>query len=144
MNLFARIAVVTGCLCLCGGAVVIAHLPEEGNGSGDRRGGPFSVNSLTGDYKHVATKSPAKFDFSELESIILRDPSAKSHRARIEFGSGKVESGSALVEVLFFAPDGRMQPYLYKLTPEKKSWKVASVQRMWFVPRSRLLRGVRV
>jgi hypothetical protein len=142
MNLFARIAVVTCCLCLCGGAVVIAHLTEEGNG--DRRIGPFGERDVAGDYKHVASKPAAKFDFSELESIILRDPSAKSQRARIEFGSAKIERGSALVEVLFFAPDGRMQPYLYKLTPEKKSWKVASVQRMWFVPRSHLLRGVRV
>ena len=61
----------------------------------------------------------------------------------MEFGLVQVAGGTALVQVLFFAPDGEMCPVIYKLTAEHDSWKVVNVQRMWFVPRWRLLRGVK-
>ena len=68
---------------------------------------------------------------------------AKSQRGKLEFGSVKMEQGTAIAEVMFVSNDGRVQPFLYKLLPDGDSWKIVNVQRMWFVPRSRLLRGVR-
>lgn len=143
MNFFARIAAIACCFCLCGGAAVIAHLSNAENGSCENQLALPGGSDPVGDYLRVASGSAPRFDFSQLEAVVLRDPTVRSHRARIEFGSVKIEQGNALMEVLFFSRDGQMQPYLYKLTSEKKSWKVASVQRMWYVPRSHLLRGVR-
>ncbi|PYK29228.1 MAG: hypothetical protein DME57_11140 [Verrucomicrobia bacterium] len=95
-----------------------------------------------GEYQLAVSQGP-KLTFQELERIIRRDPIAKAQRGKLEFGSVKVEQGSAVAEVMFVSDDGRVQPFLYKLLPERDSWKIVNVQRMWFVPRSRLLRGVR-
>lgn len=54
-----------------------------------------------------------------------------------------MEEGSAIAEVMFISNDDRVTPFLYKLRPERDSWKVVNVQRIWYVPRSHLLRGVR-
>ena len=54
-----------------------------------------------------------------------------------------MEQGTALAEVMFVSNDGGVLPFLYKLLPERDSWKIVNVQRMWYIPRSRLLRGVR-
>jgi hypothetical protein len=94
------------------------------------------------EYQLAVSQGP-KLTFQELERIIRRDPVAKAQRGKLEFGSVKVEQGSAVAEVIFVSDDGRVQPFLYKLLPERDSWKIVNVQRMWFVPRSRLLRGVR-
>jgi hypothetical protein len=82
--------------------------------------------------------------FKEMESVIRRDAAARSQHGRMEFGSVRIQQGTTLAEIIFVADDGRVQPFLYKLLPEKNSWKIVNVQRIWFVPRSRLLRGVRV
>ncbi|HEY6070931.1 MAG TPA: hypothetical protein VIU85_06120, partial [Chthoniobacterales bacterium] len=81
--------------------------------------------------------------FQQLETIIRRDPVAKAQRGRIEFGSVRMEEGAAIAEVMFISNDDRVTPFLYKLQPERNSWKVVNVQRVWYVPRSHLLRGVR-
>lgn len=94
-------------------------------------------------YQFAATRTP-KLTFQQLEAIIRRDPVARSQRGKLEFGSVRMEQGSALAEVMFVSNDGRVLPFLYKLLPERNSWKIVNVQRMWFVPRSRLLRGIRV
>ena len=54
-----------------------------------------------------------------------------------------MDEGSALAKVMFVSNDGRVQPFLYKLLAEHNSWKVVNVQRMWYIPQSHLLRGVR-
>ena len=99
--------------------------------------------AATAGYQFAASRTRPKLTFQELEIIIRRDPVAKSQRGRMEFGSVRMEDGSAFAEVMFVSNDGRVQPFLYKLLPEQNSWKVVNVQRMWYVPRSRLLRGVR-
>lgn len=85
-----------------------------------------------------------KPSFKELESVIHRDAIAKSQHGRIEFGSVRMEQGTALAEIVFVANDGRTQPFLYKLLPERNSWKIVDVRRIWFIPRSHLLRGVQI
>jgi hypothetical protein len=54
-----------------------------------------------------------------------------------------MEQGTAFAEVMFISDDGRVLPLLYKLLPQRNSWKIVNVQRIWYVPRSHLLRGVR-
>jgi hypothetical protein len=142
MNAATRFTIIAACFLLCAGGIIVAHSSSERSSKIDNDCEEFGMIDLAGDYQYAASET--KLSFKQLESIIRHDGSAMSQQARIEFGSVKMERGTALVQVLFFAPDGRMQPFLYKVVPEKNSWKIVSAQRMWFVPRSHLLRGLRV
>jgi hypothetical protein len=90
-----------------------------------------------------AADSTRKPTFKELETIIRRDPVAKSQRGKIEFGSVRMDRGAAVAEVMFVSDDGHVLPLLYRLHPERNTWKIINVQRLWYVPRSHLLRGIR-
>jgi len=90
-----------------------------------------------------AADSSRKPTLKELERIIRRDPTAKSQHGRIEFGSVRIEQRTALAEVMFVSDQGCVLPFLYKLNPQRNTWKIVNVQRLWYVPRSHLLRGIR-
>jgi hypothetical protein len=143
MNAALRRTIVACCFLLCAGAIVIAGLPWARVLRVDDKAALLDVVDLSSAYQHIATEAQPELNFSQVESIIRQDGAAMLHHGRIEFGSARVSGSTALVEVLLFAPDGRIRPLLYKLVAENDSWKVASVQRMWFVPRSRLIRGLR-
>jgi hypothetical protein len=131
---------MAACLIVCAAGFVFAHLAHgRASVSGDDQ---LCATDLGGDYQ-FAVDASRKPSFKELESVIRHEGTAMAAHARIEFGSVKMEEHTAVVEVLFFAPGGKVVPFLYKLAPENNSWKVVSAQRMWFVPRSHLLRGVR-
>jgi len=142
MKISTRFAIFGVSVMLCAGGIFIANLRSEKIARGD-----FSAESMDSivapDGYQFATSRMPKLTFQQLETIIRRDPVAQSQRGRIEFGSVRMDEGSAIAEVMFVTNDGRVQPFLYRLLPERDSWKIVNVQRMWFVPRSRLLRGVR-
>src|SRR5207253_758726 len=134
------------CPCAaCGGEPdVLGNIMSRGGGTS------YSENSfelagfdVVDGYQFAASSARPKLTFQQLETLIRRDPIAQSQPGRMEFGSVRMEEGTALAEVMFVSNDGRVQPFLYKLLPERNSWKIVNVQRMWFVPRSHLLRGVR-
>ena len=139
MNVATRFTIAASCFLLCLAGIIcssrqsLAKIDNDDNTRG--------AIDLAGAYQYAAQQN---LSFSDIETIIRRDPATKSQHGRIEFGSVKMERGTALVQVLFVEADGRVQPFLFKLVSEKNAWKVASAQRMWFVPRSHLLRGVRV
>jgi len=142
MKTRTRFTIVAASALLCVVGIFVA-------GSGSRKvsdtdgcfESPDAIAANDG-YQYAASARP-KLTFQELENIIRRDPTAKSQRGRIEFGSVRMEQGTALAEVMFVSNDGSVLPFLYKLLPERDSWKIVNVQRMWYVPRSHLLRGVR-
>jgi len=143
MNSATKSFVVVGCLVACAtGGMIVANSSREHAWveSGRAR---FGTNDPADDYLYATSGDQPKLSLQQLEVIIRRDPVAKSQRGRMEFGSVRMEEGTALAEVLFVSNDGRVQPFLYKLLPERNSWKIVNVQRMWYVPRSHLLRGVR-
>jgi hypothetical protein len=140
MNCLTRSALILFSFSLCAGGVVVSQHSIEP-----------TLDSIALDrdnfgtaYEKVAGGPQREPAFSDFESIIRRDKTVRSHRGRIEFGSVRMEGTTAVVQVLFFAPDGRMTPFFYTLTSKNNSWKIESVQRIWFVPRSHLLRGLRV
>ena len=140
MKTSTRFIIFAATVFLCLAGIFVAN-----SNSRDAVEHRFAINagaSGSDEYQLAVSQGP-KLTFQELERIIRRDPVAKAQRGKLEFGSVKVEQGSALAEVMFVSDDGRVQPFLYKLLPERDSWKIVNVQRMWFVPRSRLLRGVR-
>jgi hypothetical protein len=138
-----RVAIVGASLFLCATSVFIANsLPDRNSRENI---GYESVDSIdvTDAYQYAASGARPKLTFQQLETIIRSDPVAKSQRGRMEFGSMRMEQRTALAQVVFVGTDGRVQPFLYKLLRESGSWKIVNVQRMWFMPRSHLLRGVR-
>jgi len=143
MKTGTRFAIIGASLLLCVGGILIATSASEKTSSSDVSSESRDGIVATGGYQFAASRARPKLTFQELETIIRRDPVAKSQRGRMEFGSVRMEEGTALAEVMFVSNNGRVQPFLYKLLPERNSWKIVNVQRMWFVPRSRLLRGVR-
>jgi hypothetical protein len=139
MNSASRLTILAGCLSFCaGGAVLSRHVSEF---TPELVAEP--ANCADG-YAQVASDREHELTFNELESIVRRHETAKAHHGRIEFGSVKMGATSVVVQVLFFEPDGSMSPFKYTLSAKNKTWKVESVQRIWFVPRSHLLRGMRV
>lgn len=142
MKTSTRIAIVGLSALLCAVGIFIAN-------SGRAETGTDAISAISseefarpGDYQFAVSRTP-KLTFQELEAIIRRDPTAKQQRGKIEFGSVRLEEGTALAEVMFVSNEGRVLPFLYKLSPERNSWKIVNVQRIWYVPRSHLLRGVR-
>jgi hypothetical protein len=143
MKTSTRLAIVGASALLCAAGIFVAQSKSEKI----ERGDGFAVESpgpnWTDDgYQYVASVDP-KLTFQQLETIIRKDPTAKQQRGKIEFGSVRIENRTALAEVMFVSDDGRVLPMLYKLLPQRNSWKIVNVQRIWYVPRSRLLRGVR-
>ena len=143
MRTATRFTIIGASLLLCAGGIFITHSGSEKTSSGDISSDSTDTIIANDGYQFAASRARPKLTFQQLETIIRRDPTAKLQRGRIEFGSVRMEEGTALAEVMFVSNDGQVQPFLYKLSPEHDSWKIVNVQRMWFVPRSHLLRGVR-
>jgi hypothetical protein len=142
MKFSTRFATVAGSVLLCLAGIFIANSQSQEISSDS-----FVVDSVNRsrpmhDYQFASSAAPT-IEFHELEAIIRRDPTAKQQHGKIEFGSVRLEQGTALAEVMFVSDDGRVFPFLYKLMPQRNSWKIVNVQRIWYVPRSHLLRGVR-
>lgn len=142
MKTSTRVAIVGLSALLCAVGIFIANSGRAEIGSGVISAISSEEFATPNDYQFAVSRTP-KLTFQELEAIIRRDPTAKQQRGKIEFGSVRLEEGTALAEVMFVSNEGRVLPFLYKLSPERNSWKIVNVQRIWYVPRSHLLRGVR-
>ena len=141
MNSATRTAIVLSCFALCASGLVSATREWPSDSYIQTRDG-FNVDELS-NYQFAASDLQ-KFSFGQLEAIIRADAANKSPRSRIELGSVRVEGKELLAQVTFFGPDDQTQAFLYKLVPKRNTWKIAKVQRLWFVPRSQLVRGLRV
>ena len=142
MKTSTRFAMITASALLCGAGIFMTDLGSERIANDDVALQPADSLVASDGYQLAVSRMP-KLTFQQLEIIIRKDPTAKQQRGKIEFGSVRMEEGTALAEVMFVSDDGRVLPLLYKLLPDRSSWKIVNVQRMWYVPRSHLLRGVR-
>ena len=143
MKTTTRFTIIGTSVLLCVGGILIVNLTSEQILGTDVNSESMDAVVVSDGYQFAAAKGRPKLTFQQLETIIRDDPVAKSQRGRMEFGSVRMEEGAALAEVMFVSNDGRVQPFLYKLLPERSSWKIVNVQRIWYVPRSHLLRGLR-
>lgn len=142
MKTSTRLTVVGASALLCAAGIFISNSGPGKIGSDETSSVPMDAISSADGYQFAASRTP-KLTFQELETIIRNDPTAKQQRGKIEFGSVHLEEGTALAEVMFVSDDGRVVPLLYTLLPQRNSWKIVNVHRIWYVPRSHLLRGVR-
>ena len=128
---------------LCCGVCVVGMISSWQATPGERQ---VTVSETTLDFEsnyQFAVNDDDIRNRRELETaIILKTP--KTPCKRIEIGSVRLDRGMALVPVFFFSFYDEVEPVVYKLVPTKNSWKVISVQRLWFVPASQIARGLRV
>ena len=143
MKTATRFALIGTCLLLCAIGVAIANRCPEEISSDSVSLEPAKAITVDNGYRYASSSAQPKLTFQHLEAIIRKDPTAKQQRGKIEFGSVRMEQGTAFAEVMFISDDGRVLPLLYKLLPQRNSWKIINVQRIWYVPRSHLLRGIR-
>ena len=143
MKTATRFAIVAASAFLCAGGLFVANTRLGKVSNGDYRFQLADSGWSEDGYQYASSDEQPKLTFQQLEAIIRKDPTAKQQPGKIEFGSVRMEQGSALAEVMFVSNDGHVLPLLYKLLPQRSSWKIVNVQRMWYVPRSHLLRGVR-
>ena len=143
MKTATRFAMIGICLLLCTIGVAIANRSQEKISSDSIGSEPANAITVDDGYRYASSSAQPQLTFQQLEAIIRNDPTAKQQRGKIEFGSVRTEHGTAFAEVMFMSDDGRVLPLLYKLLPQRNSWKIVIVQRIWYVPRSHLLRGVR-
>jgi hypothetical protein len=143
MKTSTRFTIVSASAFLCAAGVFVANTGSE-KVLNANCAFQLTDSALSDEgYQYASSDAEPKLTFQQLETIIRKDPTAKQQRGKIEFGSVRMEQGTALAEVMFVSDDGRVLPLLYKLLPQRNSWKIVNVQRMWYVPRSHLLRGVR-
>jgi len=143
MNTLTRFAIAAACFLTCAAAVIVTNASSDYTET-DCGSASMDGWNLSADYLYAATDASVKLSLDRLESIIRNDPVAKSHGGKMEFGSVKADRAGVTAEVLFLEKDGDPQAFLYTLKHKNDSWYVAGAQRLWFVPRSRLLRGIRV
>ena len=143
MKLATRLTIIAAALIPCALGFLIAHSSRCEAAISEGELEPIDLLGMSDGYQFTSSNVQPKLTFQELEVIIRKDPTAKQQRGKIEFGSVRMEQRTALAEVMFINDDGRVFPFLYKLLPQRNSWKIVNVQRMWYVPRSHLLRGVR-
>ena len=143
MNLAARFVIVSGCLVLCAGGIALVN-PTCYRTATVEDEAEMAGTLVWSDAYQLAAGDVPEFDLKQIETAILLHDTIKSGCNRVEFGAVKIEHGTAQVEVFFFSSDQRMLPFLYKLISENHSWKIVSVERMWSVSRSGVVRGLRV
>jgi hypothetical protein len=143
MKLITRLTIIATALILCAFGFLIAHSSRSQAAMSQGDFDSIDLVAMNDGYQLASSNVQPKLTFQELETIIRKDPTAKQQRGKIEFGSVHMEQGTALAEVMFVSDNGRVLPFLYKLLPQRNSWKIVNVQRIWYVPRSHLLRGVR-
>ena len=141
MNAPSRSAIILVCLGFCaGGLIATSHETSiRKNGTPEW----FTSFSPESSYQFAASDLD-KFNFGQLEGIIRADVFSKFPSARVEFGSVKVEHGALTMPVVLFGPNHETQAFLYRLVPDKNSWKIAGAQRLWFVSPTKILHGLRV
>jgi hypothetical protein len=142
MNVATRLTILLGSLSLCVGGLLLVQPSRHPPASSENHSKAFDGTHSLGGYRFAAG-DPPDFDLKQIETAILLHDTIKSGCNRVEFGTLKVERGTAQVEVFYFSADQRMLPFLYKLISENHSWKIVSVERMWSVSRSRAVRGLR-
>ena len=144
MNSLTRTSIVAGCFALCAAGVIIGAFPADRMAGDETQLAESDPIDILDSYHRVAAANRQSVDLSRLESVIRQDQPALSHPGHIEFGSVNFYRNKVAVQVLFFTGRGGMTAYLYTLKRRNDSWKVDGVQRLWFVPRSRLVRGIKV
>jgi uncharacterized protein DUF4864 len=141
VNNLSRLLVVLTSAAICAGGVIQhnQHASSPFTSGTDLLFGAEFVSNF-----EFASSDLHKFSFAQLEEIVRSDAASRFPNARVELGSVKAERDALTMNVVLFGPNQQTMAFLYRLVPEKNSWKIASTQRLWFVPPAQIARGLRV
>ncbi|MFN2507670.1 MAG: DUF4864 domain-containing protein [Chthoniobacterales bacterium] len=138
---------------LCGVAFVVTHhvreriavpAPHELFAVVNEQLAAFRSADFPSAYRQATSGVQQKFTLPQFESMVRRNYAEITQSHRVEFGSVKVEGGTALVQVFFFAEDGSVRAFLYSLVSEDDRWKVGGVEEIGPQNRRKRLAGMHV
>ncbi len=124
---------------VCGVAFVITHevrerratpVPRELFAIVNQQLAAFRTDDFQGAYRQAATGVQQKFTPSQFESMVRRNYPEMTRARRVEFGLVRVQGGTALVQVFFFAENGEVRSFIYSLTNEDEAWKIEGVEEL--------------
>ena len=87
MKIATRFTIIGASALLCAGGILIVHLARESSPNNGASSESIDANASGDGYQFATSSARPKLTFQQLEVIIRRDPTAKSQRGRIEFGS---------------------------------------------------------
>lgn len=153
MSRVAKASLLLFFFSLCAAAFVVAHRLEQRTPAPapgvlfavvNDQLAAFRAADFPAAYRHAASGVHQKFTPAQFERMVRRDYAGILKAQRVEFGSVKVEGGSAFVQVFFFGGNGFVRSFQYSLTAEGSSWKIESVQEIPVFHRPASLGGLHV
>lgn len=138
---------------ICGSAFMITHRmsarlpappPRELFAVVNQQLVAFRADDFRSAYRQAATGVQQKFTLAQFETMVRRNYAEMTRDRRVEFGLVKVDGGSALVQVFFFANEGGVRSFMYSLIREDDSWKIEGVEELRSYRRGQSLAGTHV
>jgi hypothetical protein len=87
----------------------------------------FRAANFAAAYRYATVAFQAKVPPAEFEQMVRSSYAGMMRADRIEFGALRDDGATALLQVLFFSPDGTVLPYVYRLKAEAPGWRIESV-----------------
>lgn len=135
---------------VCGSSFFVAHqlrerapvaIPHDLFAIVNEQVTAFRAADFQSAYRHAATGVQRKFTLPQFEKMVRNKYPEMTRARRVEFGLVKMESGSALVQVFFFADDGSVRSFLFSLVKEGELWKSNSVDELQAYPTTNSMAG---
>ena len=153
MPRFAKASLLLFLFSLCGLAFLVTHqvrertrtpAPHELFTVVNEQLAAFRADDFPGAYRYATTGVQQKFTLPQFEQMVRTNYAEMATARRVEFGSVRVQGGTALVQVFFFAADGSARSFLYSLISEGTRWKISGVEELAHYERSQHLGGTHI
>ena len=96
----------------------------------------FRTADFSRAYRNASTRVQQKFSLPQFEGMIRRNYAEMIERQRVEFGLVQVRGETAILQVFFFAEDGKARSFLYSFVAEDGTWRIEGVEQVQ-LPQSR-------
>jgi hypothetical protein len=139
MTRFAKASLLLCFFCVCAAALVRSHwtrellpppIPRELFSVVNAQLRAVRSDDFRSAYRHAASGVQQQLSLPQFERRAREDykPIAEAHR--VEFGDVTAEGGQAIVQVFFFAADGSVRAFAYRMVQENEVWKISGVQEL--------------
>ena len=91
----------------------------------------FRADDFSRAYRNASTRVQQEFSLPQFESMIRRNyAEVMKETQRVEFGVGRTQGESAILQVFLFSNTGEAHAFLYTFVVEDGVWKIESVDPM--------------
>ncbi len=124
---------------LCGAAFVLTHhlrdhrpapAPRELFSVVNEQLAAFRASDFRNAYRQASTGVQQKFTLPQFEAMVRQNYGGLASTQRVEFGTVKVQGGTALVQVFFLSATGGIRSFVYSLIAEEGGWKIGGVEEL--------------